>query len=341
MLEGRLRRYFERMEAIVERHGGTVEKFIGDAVMAVFGVPVAHEDDALRALPGGGGDARRACRSSSSQARIGVNTGEIVTSKRGTLVDRRRRERGRAAGAGGRAGRGARSAAPTRALVGAAARSEEVEPLDAEREGRAGGGVPPARGRRGAARALDRPFVGRGREVALLREAWERADAEQARASSSRWSARPASASRVWSRRRSPGSSARVVRGALPPVRRGDHLLARRRGGQAARHAALRRDGGGRGAVTARRERPADERGRDRVGVSQAARGAGAARRLLRRPAVGRGDVPRSRRVDGAALGRGADAAAVHGSARSCSSGAPPGRCRSGWSRCHPTTRTR
>ena len=45
-----LARYFERMKAIVERHGGTVEKFIGDAVMAVFGVPVAHEDDALRAV---------------------------------------------------------------------------------------------------------------------------------------------------------------------------------------------------------------------------------------------------------------------------------------------------
>src|SRR5712691_12718585 len=42
-----LARYFERMKAIVERHGGTVEKFIGDAVMAVFGVPTAHEDDAL------------------------------------------------------------------------------------------------------------------------------------------------------------------------------------------------------------------------------------------------------------------------------------------------------
>ena len=36
--------YFERMKAIVESHGGTVEKFIGDAVMAVFGVPVLHED---------------------------------------------------------------------------------------------------------------------------------------------------------------------------------------------------------------------------------------------------------------------------------------------------------
>ena len=49
-LRGVLARYFERMKGIVERHGGSVEKFIGDAVMAVFGVPVVHEDDALRAL---------------------------------------------------------------------------------------------------------------------------------------------------------------------------------------------------------------------------------------------------------------------------------------------------
>jgi class 3 adenylate cyclase/tetratricopeptide (TPR) repeat protein len=77
-LRALLARYFERMKAIVESHGGVVEKFIGDAVMAVFGVPVAHEDDALRgvraavemrdALPGLGIDAR-----------IGVNTGEVVT----------------------------------------------------------------------------------------------------------------------------------------------------------------------------------------------------------------------------------------------------------------------
>jgi class 3 adenylate cyclase len=49
-LRSLLARYFERMKAIVERHGGSVEKFIGDAVMAVFGVPVVHEDDALRGL---------------------------------------------------------------------------------------------------------------------------------------------------------------------------------------------------------------------------------------------------------------------------------------------------
>src|ERR1041385_3586454 len=43
-------RYFETVQAALERHGGAVEKFIGDAVMAVFGVPVVREDDALRAV---------------------------------------------------------------------------------------------------------------------------------------------------------------------------------------------------------------------------------------------------------------------------------------------------
>ena len=49
-LRAMLARYFERMKIIVERHGGSVEKFIGDAVMAVFGVPTSHEDDAMRAV---------------------------------------------------------------------------------------------------------------------------------------------------------------------------------------------------------------------------------------------------------------------------------------------------
>ena len=49
-LRATLARYFERMKSIVERHGGVVEKFIGDAAMAVFGIPTVHEDDALRAV---------------------------------------------------------------------------------------------------------------------------------------------------------------------------------------------------------------------------------------------------------------------------------------------------
>ncbi len=45
-----LDRYFDAMRAAIQRHGGTVEKFIGDAVVGAFGVPEAHEDDTLRAV---------------------------------------------------------------------------------------------------------------------------------------------------------------------------------------------------------------------------------------------------------------------------------------------------
>ncbi|HKD93308.1 MAG TPA: adenylate/guanylate cyclase domain-containing protein [Gaiellaceae bacterium] len=77
-------RFFERAAAAIEAHGGTVEKFIGDEVMAVFGVPVVHEDDALRAVRAA--LAVRECvaeldRESDVhlEVRIGVNTGEVVT----------------------------------------------------------------------------------------------------------------------------------------------------------------------------------------------------------------------------------------------------------------------
>src|SRR6185436_14653112 len=77
-LRALLARYFERMKAIVESHGGTVEKFIGDAVMAVFGVPVVHEDDALRAVRAAL-EMQDALPGLGVRARIGVNTGEVVT----------------------------------------------------------------------------------------------------------------------------------------------------------------------------------------------------------------------------------------------------------------------
>src|SRR2546429_836005 len=81
-------RYFETAKAIVERHGGLVEKFIGDAVMAVFGVPAVHEDDALRAvraadeLRAGLGelnDELEHTYGTRLELRMGVNTGEVVT----------------------------------------------------------------------------------------------------------------------------------------------------------------------------------------------------------------------------------------------------------------------
>ncbi|MFE2298781.1 AAA family ATPase [Streptomyces sp. NPDC059445] len=82
-------RYFALMRARIEEHGGTVEKFIGDAVMAVFGVPVRHEDDAHRALAAARGmvgglhglnaELERA-HGVRLAVRIGVNTGEVVVS---------------------------------------------------------------------------------------------------------------------------------------------------------------------------------------------------------------------------------------------------------------------
>src|ERR1700749_2081612 len=77
-LRALLARYFERMKEIVERHGGTVEKFVGDAVMAVFGVPVVHEDDALRACRAAV-EMRDALPELGIRGRIGVNTGEVLT----------------------------------------------------------------------------------------------------------------------------------------------------------------------------------------------------------------------------------------------------------------------
>ncbi len=84
-LRATMRGYYEQMRAILEHHGGTVEKFIGDAVMAVFGVPVAHEDDALRAVRAAW-EMRAAVPALGLRARIGVNTGEVVAGEGDALV---------------------------------------------------------------------------------------------------------------------------------------------------------------------------------------------------------------------------------------------------------------
>src|SRR3954449_7495734 len=85
-LRARMRRYFEDLRVILERHGGTVEKFVGDAVMAVFGIPVSHEDDALRAARAAV-EMREAIGEHGLEARIGINTGGVVVGGEGeTLV---------------------------------------------------------------------------------------------------------------------------------------------------------------------------------------------------------------------------------------------------------------
>src|SRR3954464_12505350 len=70
--------YHARLRAELERHGGTVEKFIGDAVMAVFGAPAAHEDDPERAVRAALAIRDWSIEQADLQMRIAVNTGEAL-----------------------------------------------------------------------------------------------------------------------------------------------------------------------------------------------------------------------------------------------------------------------
>ena len=168
-----LSRYFERMKAVVESHGGTVEKFIGDAVMAVFGVPLAHEDDALRACRAAV-EMRDALPELGIRGRIGVNTGEVVT---GTS------ERLATGDAVNVAARFEQAAEPgevligkaTLALVRGAVDAEPVEPLTLKGKSQP---VPAFR----LVSVLEAPershssrFVGREHELPQIMEAWAHA----------------------------------------------------------------------------------------------------------------------------------------------------------------------
>jgi class 3 adenylate cyclase len=83
-VRARIRPYHQRLREELEAYGGTMEKFVGDAVMAVFGAPVSHEDDAERAVRAGLrileaiGELNEADPSLSLQVRVGINTGEAV-----------------------------------------------------------------------------------------------------------------------------------------------------------------------------------------------------------------------------------------------------------------------
>ena len=172
-----LGRYFDRMKEIVEHHGGSVEKFIGDAVMAVFGVPVAHEDDALRAVRAAA-EMRDALPDLGVQARIGINTGTVVTGTQERLAT------GDAVNVAARLEQAAEPGdvlfgEPTLVLVREAVAAEAVEPLDLK--GKADP-VPAYRlleVREAPERRHETQFVGRERELTLLGETWERALAEQ------------------------------------------------------------------------------------------------------------------------------------------------------------------
>jgi class 3 adenylate cyclase/predicted ATPase len=186
-------RWFEEAKSVIEHHGGTVEKFIGDEVMAVFGVPTVHEDDALRAVRAAA-EMRDRLGALNEQfeadfgvrvdVRLGINTGEVVAgnpSTGATFVT------GEAVNLAKRLEQAAR---PGEILIGKA-----TYPLvrDAVRAG------PlmsfPVKGKRepvathrihrvdaqaaAIARRLDTPLVGRERELLFLREIYDRAVQER------------------------------------------------------------------------------------------------------------------------------------------------------------------
>jgi class 3 adenylate cyclase/tetratricopeptide (TPR) repeat protein len=176
-LRALLASYFERMRAIVERHGGTVEKFIGDAVMAVFGVPMVHEDDALRAVRSAV-EMRDALPELGLHGRIGVTTGEVVTGTEERLAT------GDAVNVAARLEQAAQPGEvligqPTLALVRDAAEVEPVDPLELKGKAEPVPAFRLLRVRQAPERRHGARFVGRDHELAILREAWARVEKER------------------------------------------------------------------------------------------------------------------------------------------------------------------
>ncbi len=185
-----LARYFNSARTCIERHGGTVEKFIGDAVMAVFGVPTVHEDDALRALR-----AAAELRDSlaplneelerdygvSVQLRIGVNTGEVVTGTEERLAT------GDVLNVAARLEQAAQPGEilvgeQTRRLARGAIEVEPVEPLALKgKSGRVDAYrlVDVHEGASTLERRLDAPLVGRRDELARLRGTFDQTVSER------------------------------------------------------------------------------------------------------------------------------------------------------------------
>src|SRR5580765_7525870 len=173
-LRATMRGYYDEMRTILERHGGTVEKFVGDAVMAVFGVPLSREDDALRAVRAAW-EMRTAVGELGLQARIGVNTGEVVAGEGDTLVT------GDAVNV---AARLEQAAEPGQVLIGGETRrlvrdAVQVTPVEVTAKGKA----EPVDAFRldevdleaaSIARRLDTPLVGRAFELEQLRGAFDR-----------------------------------------------------------------------------------------------------------------------------------------------------------------------
>jgi predicted ATPase/class 3 adenylate cyclase len=189
-LRSLMTRYFEEMKAVLERHGGVVEKFIGDAVMAVFGVPRVHEDDALRAARAAV-EMRAALRSLNEEferdwgvsvsARIGINTGEVLAGDPG------RRQSFVSGDAVNTAARLQQSAQPDAILIGEptyrlvqeAVVVAEAGPLALKGKPRpvaAWNLLEVSDSPEGWSRRLDSPLVGREVELTLIDEIFRRTE---------------------------------------------------------------------------------------------------------------------------------------------------------------------
>jgi class 3 adenylate cyclase len=182
-------RYFRAMVAEIERHGGKVEKYIGDAIMAVFGLPRAHEDDALRAVRAVAGMQAALSRVNeilrreygvALANRIGVNTGEVLATD--DSGSDQRLVTGDAVNVAARL----EQAAPadnaylgetTYRLVAGAVEAERVEPLELKGKSQrvAAWRLIRVQGMEGNGRHSDTPLVGREEELAALAQAWRAA----------------------------------------------------------------------------------------------------------------------------------------------------------------------
>ena len=185
--------FFEEMRSAIERHGGTVEKFAGDEVMAVFGVPVAHEDDAVRAIRAADDmltavqaldEALERDRGVRFRLRIGINTGEAVSgqaSAGGTFVTGSAVNIGKRLQALAEPGDAVLGEATMRLVrdavevepLGPVVLRGKAEPLEAYRLLSVQADAP------GVARAFDSPFVGRHDEIGALRLALDVARTER------------------------------------------------------------------------------------------------------------------------------------------------------------------
>jgi class 3 adenylate cyclase len=183
-------RSMRAMGEVVEQFGGAVDKIIGDALMAVFGAPVAHEDDPTRAVRAALEIQRRASENTEEFCglcvRVGVNTGEVIFARVGPESRRELTVMGDAVNTASRL----QSAAPaegvlvgeqTHAATAVDVEYEALKPLQAKGKSaplrawlaRSATVAPTER------RVSDAPFVGRDTELELLARAWARTSAER------------------------------------------------------------------------------------------------------------------------------------------------------------------